>query len=188
MENPKKDYGSTLTSETEPPEVVDSDSPTLMVCPQPSLVSDADVVQIACVESLADLLNNESAVIGIKPSRLLKALLDYPDLLGVKPVLLTGVPNATYDALFEQLTWSLDRVAYDSLVTDVVAAQRADIITEGQAGVRQAEDGTVSSIKTSDRKRQKPALTPGVLPQKRSSFSTFDVADGGDYNDDDGEA
>lgn len=188
MENPKKDYGATLTSEADPPEFADQDMPTLMVCPQPSLVSDADVVRIVCVESLADLLANESAVIGVKPSRLLKALLDYPDLVGVKPVLLTGVPNATYDALFEQLTWSLDRVAYDSLVTDVVASQRADIITEGQAGVRQAEDGTVSSIKTSDRRRQKPTFTPGVLPQKRSSFSAFDVADGGDCGDDDGEA
>lgn len=185
--NPKLDYGATLTKEVNMSEVEDKDLPTLMICPQPSLVSDADVVQIACVEDLAGLLNNESAVVGLQPTRLLKLLLDYPDMIGVVPVLLTGVPNATYDALFETLTWSLDRVAYDSLVTDVVAHHRAESISESQAGVRQGDDGRVSSIKSDDRRRQQPAPTPGVLKEKRSSFTAFDVASGADEGHDDRE-
>lgn len=67
----------------------------------------------------------------------LRCFLQYAEsLLGVRPVVLTALPNAVYTPEFDQLTWSYDRVSYTDVVSDMDSTDRAAVLLEKQAGAR----------------------------------------------------
>lgn len=109
-----------------------------MIVPRVERVDESDIIKIKRVESLADLaaLPFDGAV-SIDAGQLLKVALDYPGLTGVKLVVLAGLPGAVYSAEWDQATWGLERLSYDSLVSEVVTATRVDKMRSDQAGSRQ---------------------------------------------------
>lgn len=109
-----------------------------MIVPRVERIDESDIIKTKRVETLSDVaaLPFEGAI-SIDAGPLLKMMLEYPDLVGVKLVVLGGVPGAVYSAEWDQQTWGLERLSYDALVSEVVTATRVDKMRNDQAGSRQ---------------------------------------------------
>lgn len=110
-------------------EVQDSELPQRFVCPATSDTLPNDgVLHFVTVGKLADLLQDEPGntvyMFDSKSEPALKCLVEYFELFGFAPVLLTGVPGVTYSPAFENLTWSLQRAAYHATVNDIIEFKR----------------------------------------------------------------
>lgn len=91
------------------------------------------VLEYVVAESLADVINRAPGkAISFANLRALECVIEYKDLFGITLVYLSGFPGARYDAVFDKVTWSLDRVSYDQLVADITAAKRLDTIKSSQ--------------------------------------------------------
>lgn len=91
------------------------------------------VIEYIVAESIADVTNRAAGkAISFSNLRVLECVIEYKDLFGMELVYLSGFPGARYDAVYDKVTWSLDRVSYDQLVADITAAKRLDTIKTGQ--------------------------------------------------------
>lgn len=102
--------------------------PILMIMPTTEKVTEDGLLEFVTIERLTDLTQTFKAntVVMFRPDqkRLLELLCAYSDVFAVDPVVLSGVPAATYSADFESVTWDLPRMAYHSVVNDLLEAGR----------------------------------------------------------------
>lgn len=101
--------------------------PIRMVAPLPGIMPDDSVVKFVTIESIKDVLDaDERAVLLFGPDQqeLLQCVVDHPALFDFNPMVLSGVPTADYSAQWESATYSLERVAFASLVNDLVERGR----------------------------------------------------------------
>lgn len=106
----------------------------LLICPPRDLRVDS-ALEIAVAESLPELVNVLAAsgyVVSIGDLRVTKCLIEYADLFNVDVMLLTGVPGCDYTPVYDQVTWSLDRVGYDALALEVAADDRRERLKEAE--------------------------------------------------------
>lgn len=110
-------------------EVVD-----VLLCPSRDNAAELpiDIKSVETIFELTDILKAGAGCIALSHPRVLKVLVDYADLFGVKLSLLTGVPGCDYDVPFEQCTWSLDRVSYDGLVLEANALDRMEQLKQAE--------------------------------------------------------
>lgn len=149
----------------------------VFVCPAIQRTSPNDVIPASVADGVSSLLDAKNAVISFTNPRLLECFVKYPDLFDLEPIVILGYPDAVYDAVFEKLTWELDRITYDELLSDVTSAKRAADIT--------ASDGGSRPPKPHDKKLDDAGVRPhheepdyGVLVPKTRDFSRFGVAAG----------
>lgn len=154
-----------------------SDKRTVMLCPVPPTVTDPKEapVPITVVTSLKGFVNSTDAVIATDDVRLLACVIEYSDLLDLEFVLLIGVPNAVYTAEFDLVTWPLDRLSYDELLSDVVASGRVASLVAGDAAKR--ADPAMMDAGVKPRVAKVP--TSDKLEPKTRSFNAFDLAGSG---------
>lgn len=102
--------------------------PERLICPAGETVPEDGVVQFVTVETLADVLVERPAntVIMFRDDQhdLVKCLIEYSALFGCEPVILSGVPSVTYSGEFDKITWSVQRLAYHTIVNDLLEVQR----------------------------------------------------------------
>lgn len=112
--------------------------PEQMIVPRVDKVDESDVIRVKRVETLADLATLPfDGAVSIDEGALMKIALDNPELVGVRLVVLSGVPGAVYSAAWDQATWGLERIAYDTVVNEIVTVERVDKMRSDQAGSRQ---------------------------------------------------
>lgn len=139
-----------------------AERPIQLLCPIPTMVTTADPLKVSVITTLAELVGAVSTdVLAIDDPRLLSMLLEYADVFNVQPIVVLGVPSAVYTADFEQATWELDRVSYDTLIADLKASEMVSQIKEREAGVRPPQS-------------RKPGRDPAKMPASR--FTDFDMA------------
>lgn len=150
---------------------------TVMLCPVPPTVTDPKEapVPITVVTSLKGFVNSPDAIIATDDIRLLSCVIEYGDLLNAEFVLLTGVPNAVYTAEFDLVTWPLDRLSYDELLSDVVASGRVANLLANDAAKRADPAMMDAGVKP----RTVKAPTSDKLEPKTRSFNAFDLAGSG---------
>lgn len=156
-------------------------SKVVFVCPVMARVSENDVIPASVADGVSSLLEAKNAVISFTNPRLLECFVKYPDLFDLEPIVLLGYPEAVYDAVFDKLTWELDRITYDELLSDVTSAKRAAEITSNDGGSRPA----VSRDKKLDDAGVRTRVDEpdyGVLVPKTRDFARFDVAAGHAHN------
>lgn len=96
-----------------------------------SAVTIQDVVKM--IES------DEFTAIAFSDMRVLECFCQYADLFGVEPVTLIGVPTADYTPAFEQITWSNDKLSYDTLVVEAQTVKRMDFLKNQEKPRKQGE-------------------------------------------------
>lgn len=131
-----------------PDKTKDQRLPEQLICPPASKVTQSDLVPITIVTSIAGLSNLPTAgAISFDSPVLQEMFLAYATkVFGVTPVALLGVPDVAYDGEWEKATWSLDHLAYDELVAELVSIERADRAMSDQAGARQKQDKRQQAI------------------------------------------
>lgn len=103
-------------------------NPLLMIAPSSATVPEDGMLVYRTVESLGDLLvapkANEVVLIRDDQLDMLKCLSEYTPLFGVDVILVSGLPGTTYSPEFESVMWDKPKVAYHSVVNDLIEAQR----------------------------------------------------------------
>lgn len=106
----------------------DNKLPERLIAPYGDKLPEDGLLQYVAVETIADViaLSGPKAVVVLRDdqTRLLSCLSEYPDLFGFRAVVLSGVPGATYSGEFDSITWQLPRVAYHSVVNDLLEVGR----------------------------------------------------------------
>lgn len=90
-------------------------------------------VDIAIAESMGELvtvLATAPLAISVPNLRILEVLVEYADLFNVELAVFTGIPGADYDPHFDQVTWSLPKVGYDTVVIEAAAIDRMEKLKE----------------------------------------------------------
>lgn len=109
-------------------EARESELPQRFICPAASELPSDGILNFVTVAKLADLLQQEAGntvfMFDDKSEHVLKCLVEYFELFGYAPVLLTGVPGVNYSPSFENMTWSLQRAAYHATVNDILEFKR----------------------------------------------------------------
>jgi hypothetical protein len=104
--------------------------PERLIAPYGDKLPEDGLLQYMAVETIADViaLSGPKAVIVLRDDqkRLLSCIAQYPDLFGFRAVVLSGVPGATYSGEFDSVTWELPRVAYHSVVNDLIEIGRRE--------------------------------------------------------------
>jgi len=102
--------------------------PERLIAPYGEKLPEDGLLQYVAVETIADViaLAGPKAVVTLRDDqvRLLSCISEYPDLFGFRAVVLSGVPGATYSGEFDSITWQLPRVAYHSVVNDLLEVGR----------------------------------------------------------------
>lgn len=143
---------------------------TVLLAPVPDVNVESRIPMFT-VAALADLVtatSGDAAVITIEPGRALQCAIDYADLFGVDFAVLQGLPGAIYSEAFNQQTWSLDRVSYDTLIADVVASERVETLKKSEDSVIRAKSGSV--VQRTPRNPDDDIAAPDFLPE------AFDVS------------
>lgn len=127
----------------------DDKLPEQLICPNPAKVTANDLVPVTAVTSVAGLTNlpSKGVLAFDHKSPLLGMFIAYAKtVFMVEPVVLLGVPDAVYDSEWEQATWNQTHLAYDELVAEIVAFERADSALKDQAGARQRPEKRQQTI------------------------------------------
>jgi len=104
-----------------------ADVPRRLIAPEPNVIPEDGVVSFVVVETIADVLAaplQSVLLFAEDKTTLLECLVEYAELFGFIPFVLSGLPTADYNAQFESKTYSLERVAYPTLVNEVIEAKR----------------------------------------------------------------
>lgn len=121
---------------------VNTKLPEQMVCGFVSTINSNEQIPARLIDSLTSLaalpfegtIYFEKSAIG---ERLMGLFFTDYDLIGVRPVVLKGYPDATASAAFDQYSWDELTVSYSDLVSDIVASTRVDKMMTEEAGERQ---------------------------------------------------
>lgn len=136
-----------------------------LVCPSTERLPQDGMLEYVTIEAIGDLLatHGSNVVFMFHPdnAKLLKCFVEFSHLFGQTPTVISGVPEVNYDPDFENVTWSLHRVAYHSVVNDLLEVARRDR--------DMSEDKKNSSIY----EREKATYTRKTGETKR--FTAFDV-------------
>lgn len=104
--------------------------PQRLICPTSASLPQDGMLEYIGVETLADIVNdkNMTGVLTFRPDQqeLLKCYVQYYKLFGSVPVVLSGVPGVEYNADFENNTWDCQRVAYHTVVNDLLELSRRE--------------------------------------------------------------
>lgn len=102
--------------------------PLLMIAPIANDIPEDGIMMYRTVEKLSDLLEtpkpNEVVLFREDQSELLTCLGEYPSLFGVDVIVVSGIPGTTYSPEFESKVWDKPKLAYHSVVNDLIEAQR----------------------------------------------------------------
>lgn len=108
-------------------------NPLLMVAPISNTIPEDGMLVYRTVETLSDLLSapkaNEVVLIREDQHDILKCLSEYTPLFGVDIVVVSGLPGTTYTPEFESVVWDKPKLAYHSVVNDLIEAQRRETDT-----------------------------------------------------------
>lgn len=98
--------------------------PKMLICPARDLrvESKIEIVVAENIRELVAMVESDAYIVSIGDVRLLSMMVKYHDLFGVEFVVLTGVPGSDYSPIWDNETWSLDKVGYDTLVVEVETA------------------------------------------------------------------
>lgn len=93
------------------------------------------VLEFRTVEKLADLLATVEprmvTMFRADQEDLLKCLVEYFELFGYAPVVMTGIPDIAYSPEFDGIVWELPKAAYHATVNDLIEYARRQ--TEAEA-------------------------------------------------------
>nr|QYF49780.1 MAG: hypothetical protein [Sichuan farmland cysto-like virus] len=108
-----------------------------LICPNLETVPEDSLLDFESVETLEDLFlsrpNNAVLMISNENLEILKCWVQFQTLFDREPVVLTGVPSATYSSEFESEVFSLSKVAYHSAVAELIeAVRREESMTEAE--------------------------------------------------------
>lgn len=143
---------------------------TVLLAPVPDVNVESRIPMFTVVE-ISDAIKaiaDDVAVITIEPGRTLQCMIDYADLFGVDFAVLQGFPGAIYSEAFNQQTWSLDRVSYDTLIADVVASERVEALKKSEDSVIRAKSG--STVLKTPKNPDDDIAAPDFIPE------AFDVS------------
>jgi len=150
--------------------VENSERKPLLVMPHTPELPNDGVLEYVSAESVYDFGKLEPGVvvqIATDKYDVLKLVADNQILFGVQLRVLSGVPGADYDTEFDQVTWSLERIAYAPYVSELAL----EIEVEKQ--------GKLDSASQHDRERAQFTRADGtVKPQ-----TAFSVAKDKEYED-----
>lgn len=96
---------------------------------------DDSLLNFIYVDDIRQLLSPEPGVVVFvfidEKLEIAKCLTSYPDLFGLEPVVIEGVPGQVDNAIFNEAVFGLERAAYHRVVGDIVEAERrASMMTE----------------------------------------------------------
>lgn len=102
--------------------------PLMMIAPITTTIPEDGMLVYRTVEKLSDLLAppkvNEVILVRDDQKDLLTCLCEYPSLFSVDVIMVTGMPATTYSPEFESVMWDKPKVAYHSVVNDLIEMQR----------------------------------------------------------------
>lgn len=102
--------------------------PLMMVAPITPSIPEDGMLTYRTIEKMSDLLvppkANEVILFREDQKELLTCLCEYPALFSVDVVMVTGMPATTYSPEFESVMWDKPKVAYHSVVNDLIEMQR----------------------------------------------------------------
>lgn len=148
--------------------------PKMLICPARDLRVESKI-EIAVAENLLELvtmIDSDAYILSISDIRLVSMMVKFNDMFGVEFAVLTGVPGSDYNSLWDNETWSLDRVGYDTLV---VEAETADMLTR-----LKQEEGPSSRAR---QKEDKPLTKEDVSKLKLPSAFDVNAPDSSREND-----
>lgn len=153
--------------------------PKMLICPARDLRVESKI-EIAVAEDLYELvtmIESDAYILSISDIRLVSMMVKFNDMFGVEFAVLTGVPGCDYNSLWDNETWSLDHVGYDTLV---VEAETADMLTR-----LKQEEGPASRAR---QKEDKPLTKEDVSKLKLPSAFDVNIPDSNqEIEADDGE-
>lgn len=126
--------------------VEENASRTLYIAPVTETVPQDGILQYTTVESVSDILGTPTHhVVQFRPAqlKLIELFRDYGPTLGVEFKVITGLPEAEYNAAFDDATWAFERVAYVPFIADLV--QAADV----HAALKAEEQGSFGAERAS---------------------------------------
>lgn len=118
----------------------------LYVCPAPIEKPDDGILHYVSATSVYDFQQFPAfsvCLIDSKTVDVLTCVNAHRPVFGVSLLYLIGVPKAEYTPTFEAIVWDLERVSYDSLVSELALAREARETLEAQnASVHDKERAT----------------------------------------------
>lgn len=141
----------------------------ILIAPNGSLIAPELGLKVVVVEDLAQIgvevvaADDSVTVLQITSNKVLKAFVENVDLFNTETAVLMHIPTGDYDAYFEQATWQLKKISYDTLVGELAAAR------ESNAAVKKVER-LDSFAKGAVDRRPKPG------PKKEPGESAFVIA------------
>lgn len=109
--------------------IAEAELPRRLIAPLPSLVPEDEIIAYTTVETIADVMSapaNTVLMFSDSNHDLLDCIVQFSALFGFDPKVLSGLPTADYDAQFESRTFKLDRVAYPTIVAELIFAKQQD--------------------------------------------------------------
>lgn len=133
----------------------------------PKLDKRADLaIDISVAEDIyefATVAATRPFAVAISNLRLLQSVVDYADLYGLNLIVFTGVPGADYDPHFDQVTWSLPRVGYDTVVIEAASLDRMQKLKDEERP-RVAGGGFAPTTEEEVKKQKAPSSFGSFIP------------------------
>lgn len=140
--------------------------PKMLICPSRDLRVESKI-EIVVAENLVELINmiqSDAYIVSVGDMRLVSMMVKYHDMFGVEFAVLSGVPGCDYSPIWDNETWSLEKVGYDTLVVEVETADMLERLKQ--------EEGPAS------RSRKKTPVDKPLTPEdvgKLKTPSAFNV-------------
>lgn len=101
---------------------------SMLVIPVPSTPVDGalEAFTVVNIFDFIKAVDAQAPIFACDNYRLLEMVVKYADLFDVEFGYLQGYPTCIYRPEFDQVTWSLDRVSYDTLAADLAATKRIE--------------------------------------------------------------
>lgn len=156
--------------------------PVRLVCPAPNIVPVDSLVKFVLVETVADVLACPSNAVMMFPDdklELMQCMVEYKQLFGFVPHVLSGVPSSDYSVKWDSYSYSLERTAYESLINDLIEASRNASLLSDESKTnydKEKEQFTRKNGTVKELKGTSLATSEGVVSNDKDD-SDFDAAD-----------
>lgn len=130
--------------------------PMMMIAPSMATIPEDGMLKYKTFTDMKDLVNgaasNEVVLFNDQQGRFLELVCEYGDILGYNIVVVTGIPATTYTPEFDSTTYALHKIAYHTVVNDLIEANRRanDSAAEVRAGSITAREQDSFTRKSGD--------------------------------------
>ena len=148
-------------------EAVEEGRKSLLIAPMTNEIPNDGILNYVTIASVYDIKHlpaHSVVMVGQADDPAYRVIIENQRVFGVALRVLTGVPGADYSTDFDQLIWSLERVAYAPLVSEIALAREVDA---------QAKSNNATQH---DRERAQFTRADGSVKKQ----TAFDVADNDD--------